>query len=158
MVKRFTSVCDVESEKVGIFFSTPKYANIRMYMKCNNGEICRKVRGTLMFHKRKSEVSCVTAGGLLLLLIAIKSQMLVTEDYTGRTISVYQAAPLCAYVLLAGLICTVIMWSGKIKYQKASEILAVLTLCIMPVISFLCLRWLLVIFLQSCIIRLGWYC
>lgn len=62
-----------------------------------------------MLYKRKWEVSCITAGGLFLLLVAIKSQMLVTDEYTGSGIAGYQTVSLISYVLL--------------------------TLCIMPAVS-----------------------
>lgn len=126
-------------------------------MKYNNG-ICRKVRGTLMLYKRKWEVSGITAGGLFLLLVAIKSQMLVTDEYMGSGIAGYQTVSLISYVLLTLLICAVILWAGPIKNKKPAKILAVLTLCIMPAVSFFMFEMVAGNFLQSCIIRLGWYC
>lgn len=89
-----------------------------------------------MLYKRKWEVSCITAGGLFLLLVAIKSQMLVTDEYMGSGIAGYQTVSLISYVLLTLLICAVILWAGPIKNKKPAKILAVLTLCIMPAVSF----------------------
>lgn len=89
-----------------------------------------------MLYKRKWEVSCVTAGGLFLLLVAIKSQMLVTDEYMGSGIAGYQTVSLISYVLLTLLICAVILWAGSINNKKPAKILAILTLCIMPAVSF----------------------
>ena len=88
-----------------------------------------------MLYKRKWEVSCITAGGLFLLLVAIKSQMLVTDEYMGSAVAGYQTVPLISYVLLTLLICAVILWAGPIKNKKPAKILAILTLCIMPAVS-----------------------
>lgn len=88
------------------------------------------------FNKRKIQASCITAGMLFLLLVAIKLQMLVTEEYEGIVLFGYQGMPLVGYILLAALICILVLWTGKIRNQALSTVLALVSLCVMPAVSF----------------------
>lgn len=90
----------------------------------------------ITLNKRHIQVSCVTAFILFLLLVAVKPQMLITEEYEGAVFHGYQAIPLMAYLLLSGLICLIVLWKGKIKNCILSKGLAVISLLVMPAINF----------------------
>jgi len=86
--------------------------------------------------KKRIQAVSMVAGILLIFLFTVKSQMLVTEEYEGPRIRSYQAMPLICYVVLSGLICLMLLWKGRIKNKFVSQLMAVLSLIIMPFVSF----------------------
>lgn len=86
--------------------------------------------------KKPTQIACMIGGILFILLIAVKSKMLVTEEYAGITIRNYQAMPLVWYMIFSTLICILVMWKGQVKNQFINKFMAFLSLLIMPCISF----------------------
>lgn len=86
--------------------------------------------------KKRIQVSCMISGILCILLFAVKSQVLVTEEYKGLTIHNYQAVPLLWYMILSALICVIVLWEGRVINPCINRLVALFSLLIMPFISF----------------------
>lgn len=95
-----------------------------------------KEKSNVLYQKRRFQVACIVALLLFMVLVTIKEQLIVNDEYEGMRLGIYQLNSLVRYALLGGSVCLLIVWNGKIQSKVISGISAIIMILLMPAVSF----------------------